>query len=750
MSIKVSGNSPIINPQQYQTVPVSLVSQAEQQDRYLKKTELQELNSFFNSANQRLEIAEILTKNSDEIVAAGANRIFFGGSPMDYLEKPQEPIGMPGSGYYVGEDYLSAVRKSGVDPTKERLKLIDNLTLFNPFNIWWEQAKTLFTDREPLPGGFRFINISRYGSTRMKRSMRDLSWFLRYITYAIVAGDNSILAVNVRGLRGVIPEDVTEATVVALKEMQRQSLTYFLQNVEAGELIKESFEILITEYLAEKPQVKLRIGVDNEQQGLVLPQSYAIASEHRPKFIMKSVLSETEKQVTIKAAYRHVFERDITVTYDFPKGELESQVKGGQISMKEFIRKLGKSRLYRRLFYEPFTISRAIELAMRHFLGRGLSSIEEFQGYFAVITKGGLAKLIDTLVDSPEYADYFGEETVPYLRGLGQEAQECRNWAPQLNLFSYNAAVRKVPQFVTLFAKYQKPLPNQHFYGSGHDPLEIQFGAIFPHEEVSDRISTSAPFSSDNRRILIATKGLEQVPSSAVRVMKLEHVNHANGNGNNHFNPNLMNDSVFAAISATYRQIFGRDVLEGQRLISVESELLSSAITIREFVRLLGKSKLFRKMFWEPLYVTKAIEYIHRRLLGRPTYGRREMNHYYDICANKGFYGLIDEIIDCQEYIDVFGEDTVPYERYLTPRGFAMRQSPSAYATNLSEKSSLSSLSKLDRFVPNHRNGKMEHLQESLNGDKVKVEEEMLDGVRSYLQPLDTNSESEESLVNPT
>jgi phycobilisome core-membrane linker protein len=232
--------------------------------------------------------------------------------------------------------------------------------------------------------------------------------------------------------------------------------------------------------------------------------------------------------------------------------------------------------------------------------------------------------------------------------------------------------------------------------------------------------------------------------------MKLEHVNHANGNGNNHFNPNLMNDSVFAAISATYRQIFGRDVLEGQRLISVESELLSGAITIREFVRLLGKSKLFRKMFWEPLYVTKAIEYIHRRLLGRPTYGRSEMNHYYDICANKGFYGLIDEIIDCQEYIDVFGEDTVPYERYLTPRGFAMRQSPSAYAANLSEKSSLSSLSKLDRFVPNHRNGKMEHLQESLNGDEVKVEEEILDGVRSYVQPLDTNSESEESLVNPT
>jgi phycobilisome core-membrane linker protein len=78
-------------------------------------------------------------------------------------------------------------------------------------------------------------------------------------------------------------------------------------------------------------------------------------------------------------------------------------------------------------------------------------------------------------------------------------------------------------------------------------------------------------------------------------------------------------------------------------------------------------------MYWTPFYVVKAVEYIHRRLLGRPTYGRSEMNAYYDICYKKGLYGLVDAMIDSQEYNDAFGEDTVPYERYVTPAGLALR-----------------------------------------------------------------------------
>jgi phycobilisome core-membrane linker protein len=717
MSINASGGSPVTNPQRYQTLPMSVICRAEQQDRFFKNTEIQELESFFRSANKRLEIAETLSLHGDEIVFAGASRIFVGSSLMSYLEKPQDPIGLPGSDYYVGEDYLTAARRNRVFPIGERLKL-EASNISNPVTDWWEKLKMTFSDREPLPGGFRFINVSRYGVTRMKRSMRDLAWFLRYITFAIVAGDTSILSVNARGLRGVIPEDVTVATVVALKDMRWKALSYFKEDAESQEIIVHNFDILISEYLAEKPSAQLRFGVSNEQQGLVLPQSYAISSEVRTKFVMKSRFSETEKQAVIKAAYRQVFERDVTATYGFFPTELESQVKCGQISMKEFIRNLGQSRLYLRLFYEPFTISRVIELAMRHFLGRGLSSLEEFQQYFAVITKGGFPKLVDTLVDSAEYADYFGEETVPYLRGLGQEAQECRNWAPQIDLFKYSAPVKKVPQFVTLFGKYQKPLPNQHPYGAGNDPLEIQFGAIFPVEKQTAIFPHNpAPFGKDNRRILIScdvdshngNQAFGKVPGSLGKIVRLDQSQKSREK-----NTNLEGHVASVVINAAYKQVFGRDVFDGQRIASIESKLLSGNITVREFVRQLAKSNLFRSLYWDKLYVTKAIEYIHRRLLGRPTYGRQEMNHYYDICATKGFYALIDEIIDSSEYIEVFEEDTVPYERYVTPRGLTMRLSKDAYVTSQSESLEVSSKPDLDSFVPSNHHRHNQYLQAEL------------------------------------
>ncbi len=91
MSVKASGGSSVASPQLYQTVPVSAISQAEQQDRFPGKGELDELKTFFNSGAKRLEIAQILTNNSERIVSIAANTIFTGGSPLAFLEKPEEP-----------------------------------------------------------------------------------------------------------------------------------------------------------------------------------------------------------------------------------------------------------------------------------------------------------------------------------------------------------------------------------------------------------------------------------------------------------------------------------------------------------------------------------------------------------------------------------------------------------------------------------------------------------------------------------
>ena len=672
MSLKASGGSSLARPQLYQTVPVSAITQAEQQDRFLDKPELNELIAYFQSGSKRLDIAQTLTRNSDLIVSRAANRIFTGGSPMAYLEKPPvEELALVGAGKVIN---VQEGMKLGTVTYAESGSgggggLLGGL-------------KGIFASSGPIPPGFRPINVSRYGPSNMQKSLRDLSWFLRYVTYAIVAGDTSILIVNTRGLREVLENACSiDATIVALQEMRAASIEYFQRDKDAATLISDYFNILLGELKAPTPSNKLRQRPSSDQQGLSLPQSYYNAAEKRQKFVMKTGLSESEKSSIIKATYRQIFERDITRAYSQSISDLESKVKNGDISMKEFVRRLGKSPLYRKQFFEPFINSRALELAFRHFLGRGPSSREEVQKYFSIVSSGGLAALIDALVDSQEYSDYFGEETVPYLRGLGAEAQECRNWGMQIDLFNYSAPFRKVPQFITTFAKYDRPLPDQHVYGSGNDPLEIQFGAIFP-KETREPSSSPAPFGKDTKRILIhrgpATNNQNSNPGArgefpgtlGPKVFRLNNELPGSSNG---VSVKFGESSTQRVILAAYRQVFGRMPYEGQRLSVAEIKLENGDITLREFIKTLAKSEAFRKIYWTPLYVVKAIEYIHRRLLGRPTYGRQEMNQYFDICSKKGFYALIDALIDSPEYTEAFGEDTVPYERYLTPQGMQLR-----------------------------------------------------------------------------
>jgi phycobilisome core-membrane linker protein len=667
MSVKASGGTSVVRQQIFRTVPVSTISQAEQQDRYLGASELTDLDTFFQSGVKRVEIAQILTLKSDLIVSRAANRIFTGGSPLNFAERPapEAQMAMAGATQLTAVTYTDADGGGGI----------------------FSGLKALFTapGSGAIPAGFRPISVSSYGPRNMTKSLRDMGWFLRYVTYAIVAGDPNIITVNVRGLREIIERACsTPATIVAIQTMRQASIAYFREDAEAREIVGTYFDVLLTEFKAPTPSNKQRQRPTTDQQGLELPQIYAEASERRPKYVMKPGLSGVEKNETIKAAYRQIFERDILRAYGQGISDLESKVKNNEISMKEFVRRICKSPLYRKQFFEPFINSRALELAFRHILGRAPSSREEVQKYFAIVSEGGLPKLVDALVDSQEYADYFGEETVPYKRGFGQEAQECRNWGAQFDLFNYSAPFRKVPQFITLFASYEQPLADQHPYGTGNDPLEIQFGAIFP-KETRNPSSAPAPFNKDTRRILIRNgAGIDnQLSNPAARpkapgslgpkVFKLDQVPSTISRSSGNTSVRYSESSTQVIIRAAYRQVFGRDVYEGQGLKVEEIRLENGEISVRDFVRALAKSSAFRQQAWTSLYVCKAIEFMHRRLLGRPTYGRNEMNAYFDLASKQGFYALVDAMIDSAEYCESFGEDTVPYERYVTPAGQAKR-----------------------------------------------------------------------------
>lgn len=686
MSVTASSGAVNARPRLYQTAITSTISQIEQQDRFATRSELSDLSTYFQSGLKRIEIAAILTKNSDNIVSKAASRIFTGGSAMAFLEKPKD------------SEELEIDRAGRVVDVKRGMELGTTIYTEASEGGFLGTIKNFFSNTgitgvvDPVPASFRPINISRYGADRMKKSLRDLSWFLRYATYAIVAGDPNILAQNVRGLREIIEAACsTDATIVALQTMKQAAASYFINDAEAIEIVKQYMDVAIAEFKAPTPSPKVRQRNSTDLQGLALPQIYYNTAERRQKFTMRAGSTTSEKNEVVKAAYRQVFERDIAFAYSQGISDLDSKVKNGEISVREFVRRLGLSPLYRDQFFLPFINSRAVELAFRHFLGRSPESREEVAAYFAIVSKGGLAALVNALVNSREYSDYFGEETVPYLRGYGQEAQTARNWGAQFDLFNYSAPFRKVPQFITLFASYQSPLPDQHVYGSGNDPLEIQFGAIFPKENRNPSASP-APFGKDTRRILIRngsgiTNQLSNPSATGAidplgpKVFKLDNTLRDNvkigkgGRTSSVKGLSITNSETAtqAVIRALYLQIVGYIPYSGQRLSVAEIKLENGDISVREFVRMLAKSPTFRDRYWNKLYVCKAIEYTHRRLLGRPTYGRDEMNAYFDLAAKKGFYAVVDAILDTKEYEQAFGEDTVPYERYLTPAGVSLR-----------------------------------------------------------------------------
>ncbi len=199
----------------------------------------------------------------------------------------------------------------------------------------------------------------------------------------------------------------------------------------------------------------------------------------------------------IRAAYRQVFERDIVKGYSQVVCPVEAtQVRQGQISMREFIRALGRSKEYQKQFYGRFSNSRAVELAFRHFLGRGISSREEFTRYFDIVSAQGLPGLVDSLVNSMEYARVFGEETVPYTprpRRGGQESAagaataSCSASVPP----SRRPAVRDALCVVPPAPGGSAPLRRRQ-----RSDLGLTYGAIFPSGTA--KVATRpAPFSYD-------------------------------------------------------------------------------------------------------------------------------------------------------------------------------------------------------------------------------------------------------------
>jgi phycobilisome rod-core linker protein len=117
-------------------------------------------------------------------------------------------------------------------------------------------------------------------------------------------------------------------------------------------------------------------------------------------------------------------------------------------------------------------------------------------------------------------------------------------------------------------------------------------------------------------------------------------------------------------IWAAYRQIFSEHlILDSYRQSALESQLRNRAISVREFIRGLGKTDVYRNLIGETNSNYRLVDLTFKRFLGRASYGMDEQIAQSIVIATRGLHGFIDTIVDSEEYLSNFGSDMVPYQR---------------------------------------------------------------------------------------
>jgi phycobilisome rod-core linker protein len=124
--------------------------------------------------------------------------------------------------------------------------------------------------------------------------------------------------------------------------------------------------------------------------------------------------------------------------------------------------------------------------------------------------------------------------------------------------------------------------------------------------------------------------------------------------------PGEMRELIWAA----YRQVFNEQlILKFNRLTTLETRFLNGSLTVRDFIRELVKSERFYTLVVSVNDNYRLVEVCLKRLLGREPYNQDEKIAWSIKIGTLGFHGFVDALVDSEEYSQVFGDNTVPYQR---------------------------------------------------------------------------------------
>jgi phycobilisome rod-core linker protein len=141
---------------------------------------------------------------------------------------------------------------------------------------------------------------------------------------------------------------------------------------------------------------------------------FEIGGDEQPRiYSTENLLSSGDMTNLIEAAYRQIFFHAFAADRE---RFLESQLRNGQITVRDFVRGLLLSNTYRRSFYDLNNNYRFVEQTVQRVLGRDVYNNDEKLAWSITVATKGIAGFVDKLLDSEEYLEAFGYDILPYQR----------------------------------------------------------------------------------------------------------------------------------------------------------------------------------------------------------------------------------------------------------------------------------------------------------------------------------------------
>jgi phycobilisome rod-core linker protein len=143
-------------------------------------------------------------------------------------------------------------------------------------------------------------------------------------------------------------------------------------------------------------------------------RGYEVPGDEQPRvFSTDNLLSSGEIDTLIEAAYRQIFFH--AFASDREKF-LESQLRSGQITVRDFIRGLCLSNTFTNSFYNLNSNYKFVTHCIQKVLGRNVYNDAEKIAWSIVIATKGRGGFINDLLNSDEYLENFGDSIVPFQR----------------------------------------------------------------------------------------------------------------------------------------------------------------------------------------------------------------------------------------------------------------------------------------------------------------------------------------------